>query len=130
MPPRHDEQRPPAGRRDQLAEPAARRAQRIPLAHRDPPEPDRLGRLDDRRAVRKLEPPRSDRPAERIRDRRLPPLPAERRVQRVRRALATVRDGTLLRVGTRITEARGKLGSRVARGQHALERRRRDERAH
>ena len=84
---------------EQLAEPLARRAQRIALLRRDAAEPDRLGRLDDRGPVRQHEPARLDRPPERVGDRRAAPLAAERDEEQVGRPLAAVGDRRLHRLG-------------------------------
>src|SRR2546430_1606635 len=80
----------------ELAEPAARCAQRIALLRRKQRQPDRLRRLHYRPPVREHEPARVDRAAERVRDPRRPPLAPPRPCDHLERALATVLDRHLL----------------------------------
>jgi hypothetical protein len=80
-------------REEQLAEPPARRAQRVELRLRDLREPDRLRALDDGGAVVQHQPVGRDRAAESIRDGSRVPGPTERGVDHRSGAFAAVGDG-------------------------------------
>ena len=117
---RHDDPLGPLGdgRRDELADAAARRAQRVvPLRPAGEREPARLRGLDQRGAVL-LEPPGCfDRLSERTAHERPPVSTAEH----VERALAAVRERQLVGRPAGALRSRGDRGRGLARGERAAE---------
>jgi hypothetical protein len=105
----------------------ARRAQRIELVPREPLQPDRLRRLDERTPVREQEEARLDRPPERVGRRRVPPLAADGAEDRVRGPLPAVAHGELVALAASAPHAGGESRRRLGRAQRALEAVRRGE---
>ena len=103
------------GGEDQLAEAAARRADRVELPGREPREPDRLGRLDDRAPVRQQQEAGRDGPAERIGDLGFAPVAAEGRVENLGCPVAAVGQRQLVGLDARLREPPSQRAGRVAR---------------